>query len=446
MKFIDFFAGIGGFRKGLEDAGHKCVGFCEIDKFAIASYTAMHLATKEQLNYVNSLPKSKRVKEIVKDVYKNGEWSATDIRAVSASDIPKADCWCFGAPCQDFSIAGKRAGLNGDKSSLVREIFRLLEERKEEDRPEWIIYENVKGMLSSERGLNFLSILAEMDRLGYDAEWQNINSKWFVPQNRERIYTLGHFRARGFRKILPIGGTDGKSKVLQVASSPSRTRLNPNQGRTYSPDGIAPCLCTMEGGNLEPRIVTKTVGQQNGRITSEGVLNRKNKTSGVLVEQKPCVIGGVGEKNFGSQYRQLKNLLGYHCMNEDWTNEGGWLDCDMRRWLNSEVLNLLPEELLAVIKPRKFGNEEDKLWLFSEMEIFGDHDWVENDPDRGFQFEYFQNPDNRVKLDEYGNTHTWWERSPYASSGTSYCLVNSGGSATSFGAIYSRGVCFGFYI
>lgn len=304
MKFIDFFAGIGGFRKGLEDAGHKCVGFCEIDKFAIASYTAMHLATKEQLNYVNSLPKSKRVKEIVKDVYKNGEWSATDIRAVSASDIPKADCWCFGAPCQDFSIAGKRAGLNGDKSSLVREIFRLLEERKEEDRPEWIIYENVKGMLSSERGLNFLSILAEMDRLGYDAEWQNINSKWFVPQNRERIYTLGHFRARGFRKILPIGGTDGKSKVLQVASSPSRTRLNPNQGRTYSPDGIAPCLCTMKGGNLEPRIVTKTVGQQNGRITSEGVLNRKNKTSGVLVEQKPCVIGGVGEKNFGSQYRQ----------------------------------------------------------------------------------------------------------------------------------------------
>lgn len=142
----------------------------------------------------------------------------------------------------------------------------------------------------------------------------------------------------------------------------------------------------------------------------------------------------------------LKNLLGDHCMNEDWTNEGGWLACDMRQWLNNEVLALLPDEMLAVIKPRKFGDEEDKLWLFSEMEIFGDHDWVENDPDRGFQFEYFQNPDNRVKLDEYGNTHTWWERSPYASSGTSYCLVNSGGSATSFGAIYSRGVCFGFYI
>lgn len=142
----------------------------------------------------------------------------------------------------------------------------------------------------------------------------------------------------------------------------------------------------------------------------------------------------------------LKNLLGRHYMNMDWTNKGGWLACDMRRWLNSEVLALLPGELLAVIKPRKFGDEEDVLWLFSEMEIFGEHVWTENDPDRGFQFEYFKNPANRVKLDEDGDAGIWWERSPYASSSGYFCLVIGNGVADYSLASISRGVCFGFYI
>lgn len=135
------------------------------------------------------------------------EPDANDIRTVHAGDIPYADCWCFGAPCQDFSLAGLREGLDGSRSSLVREVFRLLREKEPEDRPEWIIYENVKGMLSSNKGWDFGSILAEMDDLGYDCEWNLLNSKNFgVPQNRERVYTIGHLRARGSdaRKIFPI--------------------------------------------------------------------------------------------------------------------------------------------------------------------------------------------------------------------------------------------------
>lgn len=142
----------------------------------------------------------------------------------------------------------------------------------------------------------------------------------------------------------------------------------------------------------------------------------------------------------------LKNLLGRHYMNEDWTNKGGWLACDMRRWLNSEVLALLPDELLAAIKPHKFGDEEDKLWLFSEMEVFGEREWTENDPDRGFQFEYFKNPVNRVKFDEDGDAIWWWERSPYASYSNDFCLVDSYGNASINSASYASGVCFGFYI
>ena len=215
LTFIDFFAGVGGFHRGLELAGWKCVGFCEFDKYATASYTSMHLITEEQRKYLETLPLKKRQKEILKDEYRNGEWYVSDIRDANARNLPKSDCWCFGAPCQDFSVAGKRAGLDGDRSSLIREIFRLLEEQEEQDRPEWLIYENVKGMLSSNKGLDYLSILSEMDRFGYDVEWQNINSKWFVPQNRERIYTVGHLRRFGSRKIFPVEGTDGKDSFQQ---------------------------------------------------------------------------------------------------------------------------------------------------------------------------------------------------------------------------------------
>lgn len=142
----------------------------------------------------------------------------------------------------------------------------------------------------------------------------------------------------------------------------------------------------------------------------------------------------------------LKNLLGYHRMNDDWTNEGGWLKCEMRRYLNEEVVALLPDEMLSAIKPRRFGDEEDRLWLFSEMEIFGEHEWTEKDPDRGYQFEYFKNPRNRIKFDEDGDAYLWWERSPYASSSSFFCVVDSSGSASSYGASGSGGVCFGFYI
>lgn len=136
--------------------GHECVGFCEFDKYAYMSYVSMHLLTDEQRIYIYNLPKLKdRQKEIMKPEYLNGEWYAKDIKEVKAEEVPKADCWCFGSPCQ---------------TSL-----------------RW------SG--------------------GYDIEWQNINSKWFVPQNRERIYTIGHLRRCGRRKILPIAGTDGQNNL-----------------------------------------------------------------------------------------------------------------------------------------------------------------------------------------------------------------------------------------
>lgn len=309
MKFIDFFAGVGGFRRGMELAGHECVGFCEWDKFATASYTSMHLITEDQRKSLAELTMKQRQKEILKEEYRNGEWYAGDIRSVSATDLPKADCWCFGAPCQDFSVAGKRAGLGGDRSSLIREIFRLLEEQEEQNRPEWLIYENVKGMLSSNKGLDYLSILSEMDRLGYDIEWQNINSKWFVPQNRERIYTIGHLRRFGFGKALPVEGADGENSICQIASVPNKTRQNPNPGRTYSTEGISPCLSTMADGNLEPHIALPCFCDMNYgagiKLTENArtlqsryykwINNHAGETSGVAIK----IIGEVNSSQDG---------------------------------------------------------------------------------------------------------------------------------------------------
>lgn len=239
MNFIDLFSGVGGFTRGLELAGHECVGHCELDKFAEASYRSMHTITDEQRKYLLSLPLKQRQKEILKEEYLNGEWYESDIKR--ARNIPRADIWTFGAPCQDFSIAGRRAGLDGERSSLVREVFRLIAERQEKDRPEWLIYENVKGMLSSSSGRDFLEILYTMDGLGYDAEWQVINSKWFVPQNRERVYLIGHLRARGRKQILPIEGADGKNCLCQL--------IGGRQGeRVYDPKGISCTLSALGGG------------------------------------------------------------------------------------------------------------------------------------------------------------------------------------------------------
>lgn len=288
MKFIDWFAGIGGVRRGLELAGHQCVGFCENDKFATASYTSMHLITDKQKQYLETLPIRKRQKEILKEKYRNGEWYENDIREVKSKNIPSAECWCFGAPCQDFSIAGKRAGLEGERSSLIREIFRLLEEIEEKDRPEWIIYENVKGILSSNKGLDFLSILSEMDRLGYDAEWQNLHSEWYVPQHRERIYTIGHLRRYGRRKIFPIERTVGENSIHQIGNYlKTKTRNNPNQGRIYDNCGISPTLNKMDGGGRVPSVIDPMFVD-----LTKGISNRSGENSGVLVKVNPIEISG----------------------------------------------------------------------------------------------------------------------------------------------------------
>lgn len=219
MKFVDFFAGIGGMRLGLEQAGHRCVGWCEFDKFAQKSYKAIHNT--------------------------DGEWFSSDVSTVRPYDVPKADLWCFGFPCQDISVAGKRAGLEaGKRSGLFFEIMRLLAGRKEEDRPRWLLVENVKNLLSIGGGFDFLRVLLEMEQVGYFAEWQVLNSKDFgVPQNRERVFIVGRLGAECGREVFPVSPTDGENTFKLK----ERTIGQPQGNRVYDVDGLS-CTLSSNGG------------------------------------------------------------------------------------------------------------------------------------------------------------------------------------------------------
>jgi DNA (cytosine-5)-methyltransferase 1 len=278
MKFIDFFAGIGGFRRGMELAGHECVGFCEFDKFATASYISMHLLTEEQRKTLEDIPIKKRQKEILKEEYRNGEWYANDIRRVYAGDIPKADCWCFGFPCQDISVAGKQAGFQGNRSSLFFRVMYLVGQLKEEDKPTYLFIENVKNLLSVNGGWDFARLLIEMEQWGYDAEWQVLNSKDFrVPQNRERCFIIGHLRGRSTSKVFPIEGTDGENSVSLNLFGCLNGR-NSQRDRVYSGDGLAPTISTKPRGNTEPKVSIKIIDEinssQDGKILStDGIAN-----------------------------------------------------------------------------------------------------------------------------------------------------------------------------
>ena len=222
MKFVDLFAGIGGFRFGMESAGHECVAFCEIDKFARASYKAIHNT--------------------------EGEIELHDITTVTDEEIRNighVDVICGGFPCQAFSIAGARRGFEDTRGTLFFEIARFAAILK----PKYLFLENVKGLLNHDKGDTFEVILSALDELGYDVEWQVLNSKDFgVPQNRERVSIIGHFRGQRGRKIFPIGGEDEKSSAKRLGINILGNTKNPNgtaQGTrdiVHDPKGIVGTL------------------------------------------------------------------------------------------------------------------------------------------------------------------------------------------------------------
>lgn len=248
MKFFDLFAGIGGFRMGLESLGHHCVGFCEIDKFARTSYKAIYDT--------------------------EGDIEFHDIRNITTDairGIGRVDIICGGFPCQAFSIAGNRRGFEDTRGTLFFEIARFASIL----RPKYLFLENVKGLLSHDNGTTFETILRTLDELGYDVEWQVLNSKDFgVPQNRERVFLIGHLRGAGTRNVFPLRGEIPTAELLK----PKRLgNLNPSgrgmNGEVYQVDALSPTVTTNKGEGSKIAIPVLTPDRlqkrQNGRRFKE---------------------------------------------------------------------------------------------------------------------------------------------------------------------------------
>ena len=233
MKFLDLFAGIGGFRLGLEKLGHECVGFCELDKFARASYKAIH-DTKGEI-----------------------EWH--DIREVSDEEFRRLrgtiDILTGGFPCQAFSVSGHRRGFADTRGTLFFELARATEQIQ----PSILFFENVKGLLHHDKGKTFGIILNTLDELGYDVEWELLNSKNFgLPQNRERVYIIGYSRKYGRRKIFPYTGANGSTDISIIAHRYGFRRNT----QVFDPNGITEALDTGQGGGRGHYTITKQMAPE----------------------------------------------------------------------------------------------------------------------------------------------------------------------------------------
>lgn len=183
MKAFSLFSGIGGFDLALKRNGVEIVGACEIDKHARSVYG----------KHFPGVP-----------IHENAT-------TIEPKEIPDHSIFVAGFPCQAFSIAGQRRGFNDTRGTLFFEIQKIVEEKQ----PSILLLENVLGILSHNKGQTFATILDTLDALGYDVEWQVLNSKYFVPQNRERVFIVGHSRGKRARKIFPIGGDDKETNGSQ---------------------------------------------------------------------------------------------------------------------------------------------------------------------------------------------------------------------------------------
>jgi DNA (cytosine-5)-methyltransferase 1 len=274
IKFIDLFSGIGGFRLGLEKVdkdGFRCVWSCDWDKYANQVY-AYHWGRESHFS--------------------------GDIRQFDAADIPDFDLLCAGFPCQSFSLAGKRQGFQDIRGTMFYEIARIAEVK----RPRLLLLENVKGLLSTDEGRCFATILRTLEELGYLIEWQVLNSKHHgVPQNRERVFIVGHLGERGGREIFPVTSDDAEvdevgtvARTLQGgghsgglhSNMTALVQLNDDGGsqvnRVYSPEGASPTIPTAGGGRHIPKIDVSILSH------SPRTNDPKKGGSGPLISDEYC--------------------------------------------------------------------------------------------------------------------------------------------------------------
>ena len=209
MKYFSMFSGIGGFELGIGEFG-ECVGYSEIDKYAVGLY-----------------------KKHFKGVKNYG-----DATKIKTGELPDFDLLVGGFPCQAFSISGRKCGFNDTRGTLFFEIARVLADKK----PKHILLENVKGLLSHDGGKSFQTIIRVLTDLGYRIQWEVLNSKDFgVPQNRERLFIVGYLGNGSRQQVFPIGKSSRGHIRKIIDTGHEATRI-------HDPDGISIAQKAVGGG------------------------------------------------------------------------------------------------------------------------------------------------------------------------------------------------------
>ena len=319
MKFFSFCSGMDNMGLGFRNAGHTQVGWSEINKASIL--------LNSQLDNI-------------------GE-NYGDMRKISEnpSVLPDFDIACAGLPCPAFSIAGKRTENPFDQESVGGDLFHHLCKIIESKKPRYIFLEQVKGVLSAGRykGEIFGQILSRFSELGYDSQWQVLNTKNFgLPQNRERCFLVGHLRGQSRPEVFPITGETNpfncKSKSAKTAvartlsggggggshtggnhSGMTIIQINNpkhSNDRVYSDQGISPTINSCSGGNRQPFVLTeirteeaKQIRRQIKQATGKDHSPRRKKD---IVPRKDGLVGALTasrsvEQNLydGKQLRRL---------------------------------------------------------------------------------------------------------------------------------------------
>lgn len=276
MKYFELFAGVGGFGIGIQQAyelyNPEITGLENVQNTQSVQGVQPH-ATSEHGRHVPTCIGYSEIDKYASQVLKYHHPQTKnygDITQINWAEVSDFELLTGGSPCQDFSIAGKRAGIKGERSGLVWEYIRCLEEKK----PRYFIWENVKGVLSSRRGFDFGNILTAFSQVGYDLQWQVLNAKHFgVPQNRERIFIVGHLRGTRRPEVFPFGETmSGTSKAKELREPISNClRTNYSNGHSnetyirklnnpthsnniiYGDNGLSPSLQGMSIRRLTPK-------------------------------------------------------------------------------------------------------------------------------------------------------------------------------------------------
>ena len=339
MRFFDMFAGLGGFRSGLSFIeGFRCVGFCEIDKFAQQAYRALYNTEKE--------------------------YFCNDARKIEPSEVPDFDLLCAGFPCQPFSVAGKRRGFDDTRGTLFHEIARLATAK----RPAFLLLENVPGLLSHDQGRTYKTIIATLHELGYSLEWCVLNSADFgVPQKRRRVYIIGYLDDRCTGRIFPLGESNG---------APLKELIPGPQGqRVYETSGVSSCLTSQSGGwggktglyfidmNAPP-----TITDEARCITARqdsGIGNRKGEHSAVLVEENQHFIDLNAEPEITDEARCLHTRMDLEVVGTHKCERSGVLVEDAPRAI------LTPEKVTVRQNGRRIKEPNEPMFTITAQDRHG---------------------------------------------------------------------------